>query len=377
VIGFRKSAQIFEADDLAGARFQDNFGLAQIEFVLPCRLAIRRVALPGQAEPQRKLYLKARLKAPRRRLARHRATGTAAGLGWLRRHLLELGHAILTEDDMLDRNSIAGLALAGALLMTMAGAQAFDETNYPDWSGQWRKPQGIGNQWDQTKPPGRAQQAPLTAEYQAIFEASLADQSAGGQGGDIRITCVSTGMPRMMTAVRPFEFVITPKVTYVNFENNQPRRIYTDGRSFPKDEEATWSGYSIGKWLDTDGDGRFDTLEVETRNFKGPRVYEASGIPLHSDNESIVHERITLDKQNNDLLRYEVTTIDHALTRPWTVLKTFRRERNVLWSEDQCSENNNHVVVGREFYFLSGDGYLMPTRKDQPPPDTRYFRTGR
>jgi hypothetical protein len=154
-------------------------------------------------------------------------------------------------------------------------------------------------------------------------------------------------------------------------------RIYTDGRGFPKGEEATWSGYSIGKWLDTDSDGRFDALEVETRNFKGPRVYEASGIPLHSDNESIVHERITLDKQNNDLLRYEITTVDHALTRPWTVLKTFRREHNVLWSEDQCSENNNHVVVGKEFYFLSGDGYLMPTRKDQPPPDTRYFRTGR
>ncbi len=77
-------------------------------------------------------------------------------------------------------------------------------------------------------------------------------------------------MPRMMTAVRPFEFVITPKVTYINFENNQPRRIYTDGRGFPKDDEPTWSGYSIGGWLDSDNDGRFDTLEVETRNFKGP-----------------------------------------------------------------------------------------------------------
>jgi hypothetical protein len=278
---------------------------------------------------------------------------------------------------MLLRDAIAGVALVGALLMTVASAQAFDEARYPDWSGQWRKPLGIGNQWDQTKPPGRAQQAPLTAEYQAIFEASLADQAAGGQGGDIRITCVSTGTPRMMTAVRPFEFVITPNVTYINFENNQPRRIYTDDRAFPKDEEATWPGYSIGKWLDTDNDGRFDTLEVETRNFKGPRVYEASGIPLHFDNESIIHERIVLDKANNDLLRYEITTVDHALARPWTVLKMFRRERNVLWSEDQCSENNNHVVVGKEFYFLSADGYLMPTRKGQPPPDGRYFKAGR
>src|SRR5262249_7516406 len=123
------------------------------------------------------------------------------------------------EDHMLHRNLIAGLALAGALLMTMAGAQAFDDTKFPDWGGQRRQPPGIGNQWDQAKGPGRAQQAPLTAEYQAVFEASLADQAAGGQGEDIRITCVSTGMPRMMTAVRPFEFVITSNVTYINFEN--------------------------------------------------------------------------------------------------------------------------------------------------------------
>jgi hypothetical protein len=278
---------------------------------------------------------------------------------------------------MFHRRSIGALASAGALLMTLAGAQAFDETKYPDWSGQWKKPPGIGNQWDQTKRPGRAQQAPLNAEYQAIFEASLADQAAGGQGDDVRITCVSTGMPRMMTAVRPFEFVITPNVTYINSENNQPRRIYTDGRSIPKDVEPTWPGYSIGTWRDTDNDGRFDTLEVESRNFKGPRVYEASGIPLHKDNATIVKERITLDKANKDILRYEITTIDNALTRPWVVMKTFHRERNVLWYEDQCSENNNHVVVGKEFYFLSADGYLMPTRKDQPPPDTRYFKTAK
>jgi hypothetical protein len=279
---------------------------------------------------------------------------------------------------MFYRGSIGAMACTGALMMTLAGAAyGFDETRYPDWSGKWKKPPGIGNQWDQTRRPGRAQQAPLNAEYQAVFEASLADQAAGGQGEDIRITCVSTGMPRMMTAVRPFEFVITPGVTYINSENNQPRRIFTDARAFPKDEEPTWPGYSIGKWLDTDNGGRFDMLEVETRNFKGPRIFEASGIPLHKDNQTVVKERITLDKANRDIMRYEITTIDNALTTPWVVMKTFHRERNVLWYEDQCSENNNHVVVGKEFYFLSADGYLMPTRKDQPPPDTRYFTTAK
>jgi hypothetical protein len=33
------------------------------------------------------------------------------------------------------------------------------------------------------------------------------------------------------------------------------------------------------------------------------------------------------------------------------------------------------VAIGNEAYFLSSDGMLMPVRKDQPPPDLRYFKT--
>jgi len=36
-----------------------------------------------------------------------------------------------------------------------------------------------------------------------------------------------------------------------------------------------------------------------------------------------------------------------------------------------------HVVVGKEDYFLSADGFLMPIKKDQPPPDLRYFNQSR
>jgi hypothetical protein len=35
-------------------------------------------------------------------------------------------------------------------------------------------------------------------------------------------------------------------------------------------------------------------LEVETRGFRGPRTYDASGIPLQEDNETIVKERISI-----------------------------------------------------------------------------------
>jgi hypothetical protein len=266
------------------------------------------------------------------------------------------------------------MAVGIALTVAATDALAFDETKYPDWSGQWHRPRGVGIQWDQTKPLGRGQQAPLTAEYQVLFEASLADQAKGGQGEDARFTCIPPGMPRIMTIIWPAEFVILPKITYVNFENHMPRRIYTDGRSFPSNEEPSFAGYSIGQWRDTDGDGRYDTLEVETRNLKGPRTFETTGLPMHKDNQTVVKERIALDKSNLDILVNEITTIDNALTRPWTVTKKYRRERNFIWFENVCAEGNAHVAIGKENYMLSADGLLMPARKNQAPPDLRYFQ---
>ena len=270
--------------------------------------------------------------------------------------------------------SIGALMLFGVLALGTTGAIADDATKYPDWSGQWARPRGVGIQWDQDKRPGLPQQAPLTPEYQAKLEASLADQRAGGQGLDNRYTCMTNGMPRMMALIEPVEFIILPSITYVLFEAFMPRRIYTDGRDFPTDQEPSFAGYSIGKWLDTDGDGRFDTLEVETRNFKGPRTVESTGIPLHEDNQTVVRERLFIDKSDREVMHNIISIIDHAFARPWTVDKRYRHIREVSWFEDNCNENNHHVVIGKQNYYTSADGYLMPARKDQAPPDLRYFK---
>ena len=114
-----------------------------------------------------------------------------------------------------NRSSTIAVALLAALATTLSSAAAFDETKYPDWSGQWKRARGVGVVWDETKPPGLGQQAPLTPDYQAILEASIADQAAGGQGGDTRVTCISNGMPRLMTIVRPIELFVLPKITLV------------------------------------------------------------------------------------------------------------------------------------------------------------------
>src|SRR5438105_12774553 len=235
---------------------------------------------------------------------------------------------------MLYRGSIALSVLAAALLATIAGASAFDESKYPDLKGQWRRgpnanpvaAQGRGNVFDPTKAWGPAQQPPLIPEYQARFEANLVDQAAGGQGVGETYTCVSPGMPRVTNAYGQTEFVVTPNTTFVLVENiRDSRRIFTDGRDFTVKFEPSLLGYSIGKWIDTDGDGKYDLLEVETRGFTGPRAYDSSGIPLHDDNQSIFKERIYLDKADPNILHDEITVTDNALTRPWTVDKRYRR----------------------------------------------------
>jgi hypothetical protein len=73
-------------------------------------------------------------------------------------------------------------AVAATSVASTAHAQVVDFSKYPDFSGQWKRPDGVGIQWDQSKPFGPRQQPPLTPEYQARYQASIADQAAGGQG---------------------------------------------------------------------------------------------------------------------------------------------------------------------------------------------------
>jgi hypothetical protein len=43
------------------------------------------------------------------------------------------------------------------------------------------------------------------------------------------------------------------------------------------------------------------------------------------------------------------------------------------WREVVCAENNQHVHIGDENYMIGADGLLMPAKKNQQPPDLRYF----
>jgi hypothetical protein len=292
---------------------------------------------------------------------------------------------------MVYRSAFHLFALAIVLTVTAGGAQSQNaqaqdkqaqEKKYPNWKGEWatvipRLP-GQNLRFDPNKSFGKSQEAPLTEEYQKIYEENLVEVAQGRQGLFLNhASCLPAGMPTMMSAGRP-EFVVTPDTTYI-LKDDDYRRIFTDGRPWRENLEPTYQGYSIGHWIDEDGSGVYNVLEAETRGpFKGPRVYDATGIPLAFDNESIFKERFFLDKKNPDILHDVITVLDHALTRPWTVDKTYRHSKVKYpsFSRETCLEGTAYVTIGKEYYLVSQDGYLMPTTKGQLPPDPKYFPQG-
>jgi hypothetical protein len=283
---------------------------------------------------------------------------------------------------MFFRSSTGAAALAAAVMVTIGAAAAADEAKYPNWKGQWVRfnpnREGQAVKYDPTNGSGLGQQAPLTPEYRKVLDESMADQAKGGLGNYPSAHCILGGMPRVMSPSAQ-EYVITPETTYIltDLDLMEVRRIFTDGRDWPANLEPTYLGYSIGRWIDENGDSRYDVLEVETRGpFGSPRAYDHTGLPLHFDGQSIFKERFYLDKSDPNLLHDEITVIDHALTRPWSVDKTIRRNPNPrpVWPESNCVAGNINVLIGKDNYWLSADGLLMPARKDQAPPDLKYFK---
>ena len=90
---------------------------------------------------------------------------------------------------------LIGIVIAAAFAAPVS-AHAADAPKYPDWKGAWARfiVPGLGGQpsFDQTKPWGFGQQAPLTPEYQKVLEESLADQANGGEGNffDHAVRCI-------------------------------------------------------------------------------------------------------------------------------------------------------------------------------------------
>jgi hypothetical protein len=82
---------------------------------------------------------------------------------------------------------------------------------------------------------------------QAIFEANLADQKAGGQGVWPGAGCLMHGMPAAMTVISPMEIIVLPETTYLvtTDTHHAVRRVFTDGRGWHDEIEPSLLGNAL------------------------------------------------------------------------------------------------------------------------------------
>jgi hypothetical protein len=226
-----------------------------------------------------------------------------------------------------------------------------------DWTGVWshgpRHTNFDPNQGPNDPLPAAVQ---LTPKYKAMYEKRMADLKRGVEWDPLSY-CLPAGSPRWFTEPFLREFIVTPKETWwINEQQSEVRRIYTDGRGHVPDDEAfpLWEGDSIGFW-----DG--DTLVVHTIHTRAGQYQR--GQPDYSEKLSAIEKIRMIDP---DTIQDDVTVWDpDALLKPWHVVNKFSRVttphiRIDMWS---CEENNNVVKdsTGNTNFVLPGEpGYKDP-----------------
>lgn len=255
------------------------------------------------------------------------------------------------------------------------GGTQYARTTYakmPDWSGLWTSAPGDGLKFD-PKQQGNGFGGPLgpitahlTPRYRAAYEAKLRNIAAGNEWDQLS-DCLPAGYPRFLTEPFLREFIVTPQETWwINEQQSEARRIYTDGRGHVPDDAAQplWDGDSIGFW-------ERDTLVVHTIRVTHGEYQRNQ--PDYSYQTSTV-ERIRMVDPNT--IVDDVTVWDpKGLEQPWHVIRHYVRVTNPgsridMWS---CEQNNNVVrtASGGTQFILKGE--TVTVKRSYKDPNTFYL----
>lgn len=220
------------------------------------------------------------------------------------------------------------------------GGTAKTWQSLPDWTGVWTR-EASPFFWD----PGQTSTEVLpTAKLTPAYERELQERFDKFQQGidfDPLSECNPAGMPRWM--VEPFlrEFIVRPEqVWLVNEMMNEIRRVYTDGRDHPGEDDAypLWEGDSIGFW-----DG--NRLVIHTSQMREGILQRIQ--PRHSDQVEVVEiwNKTTADTMEVDVWLYDPL----AFREPWYARQVYRKlsndDRSLRIRQWHCGENPNNVVV--------------------------------
>ena len=199
-----------------------------------------------------------------------------------------------------------------------------------DWSGIWEPKPVPGTAWDWFP-----KDAPMTPDYKARYDKLRASMDAGHADFEPAANCEPLGMPRFMSNVYGME--IWHRSGMLGIYGEYPgffRHIHI-GREHPApdDLDASYYGDSVAHWEGKD-------LVVDTVGIRGNVLLSRDGAMI-SDSAQ-VKERI--HQVDQDTLTDTMTLIDpKALTRPWTIVKTYKRApKNTESMEYFCTQNNRH-----------------------------------
>jgi hypothetical protein len=234
----------------------------------------------------------------------------------------------------MNPNFIRAVLCFGAfvLLSLPAAAQAGDNATLPlppkapppgnglpDFNGVWSAPYTP----DLSRPGGPPPFTPFGAEQ---YKNHLG-------GDDPHGFCQPTGPTRAIHSPFPFQIVQTAGMMTLLFEIDHTfRRIFTDGRGHPEDQDLTWYGDSIGKY-------EGNKLTVDTTGVSGRSWLDTAG-HQHSDQ---LHITEVFEKTGPDTIQWTVTFEDPVyFTKPWTISLPFRREKYDIM-EMICTDNNRDI----------------------------------
>jgi len=238
----------------------------------------------------------------------------------------------------------------------------------PDWSGLWARAAG-GLKFDPAQAGDLSQgktTAVLTPKFETAYREKLLQVKKGNEWDQLS-DCLPAGYPRWLTEPFLREMIVTPRETWwINEQQSEARRFYTDGRGHVPIDEAKplWDGDSIGFW-----DG--DTLVVHTIRVTHGQYQRQN--PDYSESTSTI-ERIRL--VNPNMIEDDVTVWDpKGLKKPWHVVDHYARvtaanSRIDMWS---CEANNNVVRTkeGASQFILPGEN--MTLKRVYRDPDTYYL----
>jgi hypothetical protein len=246
-----------------------------------------------------------------------------------------------------------------------------DYAKMPDWSGLWTRGDHAGLRFDVKQkmgPDGELGMIPaeLTPQFDAAYKEKLR-QVAKGNEWDQLSDCLPAGYPRALTEPFLREFIVTPGETWwINEQQSEIQRIYTDGRGHMSGDEAKplWDGDSIGFW-----DG--DTLVVHTIRVTHGQYQRSQ--PDYSESTSTV-SRIRMNNPNS--IEVDLTVWDpKGLKKPWHVINHYERvttphARIDMWS---CEQNNNVVRTpeGASQFILPGE--TLTIKRSYREPETFYL----